>query len=101
MKDSDTYAEFGHFLFEFSRSQLTVHGRVVNLPPSERILLTILVSRLNQVVRRDDVMRLMGGSLLDVRAVDRTVCRLRRSLAAAKGAHILETVRNVGYVLRP
>lgn len=78
-------------------------GRQVSLSEGEHALLAALVQRPGRVLTRDALLDLARG--LDAasydRAIDIAVSRLRRKLAEADPAPLIETVRGVGYRFLP
>ncbi|MBW6532904.1 response regulator transcription factor [Sphingomonas sp. RRHST34] len=78
-------------------------GRAVALSEGEHALLAAFVRRPGRILTRDVLLDLARG--LDAapydRAIDIAVSRLRRKLAEADPATIIETVRGVGYRLVP
>ncbi|MBB5714104.1 response regulator [Sphingomonas aerophila] len=78
-------------------------GRPVALSEGEHALLAAFVRSSGRILTRDALLDLARG--LDVasydRAMDIAISRLRRKLADADPAPIIETVRGVGYRLAP
>lgn len=74
-------------------------GRAVLLSEGDHALLAAFVQRPGRVLTRDALLDLARG--IDAasydRSVDIAVSRLRRKLAQANGARLIETVRGVGY----
>lgn len=78
-------------------------GRLVSLSEGEHALLAAFVRRPGRVLTRDALLDLARG--LDAasydRAIDIAVSRLRRKLAEADPAPLIETVRGAGYRFLP
>ncbi len=78
-------------------------GRVLSLTVGEHSLLTAFVRHPGRILTRDVLLDLARG--LDAasydRAIDIAVSRLRRKLAEADPAPLIETVRGVGYRFLP
>ena len=78
-------------------------GRPVSLSEGDHALLAVFVQRPGRVLTRDALLDLARG--LDAasydRAIDIAVSRLRRKLAEADPAPLIETVRGVGYRFLP
>lgn len=78
-------------------------GRQISLSEGDHALLAAFVQRPGRVLTRDALLDLARG--LDAasydRAVDIAVSRLRRKLAEADPAPLIETVRGVGYRFLP
>lgn len=76
-------------------------GRALPLPPSEFDLLRALTARVEGVVERRHLARLLGGDgEAGLRNVDSTVCRLRKRLAAQGAEAVsIRAVSGVGYRL--
>jgi len=87
---------------EINRLNYTVHigSREVVFPRKEFEILAYLAQHPNQVVRRETLLDAVWGS--DVFVVDRTVdvhiSKVREKLA--RYAHLIETVKGVGYRMR-
>lgn len=78
-------------------------GRVLALSEGEHALLAAFVARPGRVLTRDvllDLARGIDAASYD-RAIDIAVSRLRRKLAEADSAPLIETVRGVGYRFVP
>jgi two-component system OmpR family response regulator len=78
-------------------------GRPLSLTASEHALLAAFVERPGRVLSRDtllDAARGVDAAPYD-RAIDLSVSRLRRKLAEADPAPLIETVRGVGYRFTP
>ena len=78
-------------------------GRILVLTEGEHALLVAFASRPGRILTRDVLLDLARG--LDTasydRAIDIAVSRLRRKLAEADPAPLIETVRGVGYRFLP
>ena len=77
-------------------------GRVVVLSGAEFRLLRVFVGQANRVLTREQLVALANGRAIDVqeRAIDLQISRLRQKLGDdARGAGLIKTVRNEGYVL--
>ncbi|MBX9860387.1 MAG: response regulator [Sphingomonas sp.] len=78
-------------------------GRILALTEGEHALLAAFVRRPGRILTRDVLLDLARG--LDAasydRAIDIAVSRLRRKLAEADAAPLIETVRGVGYRFLP
>lgn len=78
-------------------------GRLVPLSEGEHALLAAFAARPGRILTRDTLLDLARG--LDAasydRAIDIAISRLRRKLAEADPAPIIETVRGVGYRFIP
>lgn len=78
-------------------------GRPLSLSEGEHALLAALVRRPGHILTRDmllDLARGLDASSYD-RAIDIAISRLRRKLAEADPAPLIETVRGVGYRFLP
>ncbi len=91
----------GRFSWHVERAQLECDGEMVHLTSAERELLAILAATVGQAVSRDDLAVRMGTTATP-RAVDVQVTRLRKKLEDdTRMPRYLQTVRGVGYMLRP
>lgn len=80
----------------------TVHGDTVALSASELRLLTLLMARPGRVLARQELERVLYGERLPAsNAVEVLVSRLRGRLAEHGLVQVIETVRGLGYVVRP
>ncbi len=89
---------FGPYMFNSVRGELSREGEIVRLTEAEVALLRILAARPGEVVSREELAKRTGAGL--ERSVDVQVTRLRRKIDADSRAPIyLQTVRGVGYRL--
>lgn len=109
--------KFGAFAFELERRRLYKGGEIVHLTEGENELLTTLARRAGQPVSRDDLQTRTGGdgeelaaeahegNVVEVgasRLIDVQMTRLRRKIEDdPRFPRYLQTVRGIGYVLRP
>jgi len=109
--------KFGAFAFELDRRRLYKGGEIVHLTEGESELLTTLARRAGQPVSRDDLQTRAGsegedlgadaadGNVVEVgasRLIDVQMTRLRRKIEDdPRFPRYLQTVRGIGYVLRP
>jgi len=97
-RDRDPIA-LGSLEFRPASRELHDSGIRTQLTPIETRLLATLVERPDQVWRREELLlRVWAQMDVDQRTVDSQVRRLRGKMGNA--AHLLETVRGVGYRLR-
>lgn len=91
----------GTLEIDLARHRVVVDARDVVLTPLELRLLAFLVGRADRIVTRDTLLETVWGLPpgSETRTVDTTIKRLRRKL----GSHgaMVETVRGVGYRMRP
>ena len=108
---------FGGFAFEMERRRLYKDGDVVHLTEGESELLLVLARRAGQPVSRDELATRAGGEAEEVqpegsenhaaeagpsRLIDVQMTRLRRKIEDdPRFPRYLQTVRGIGYVLRP
>jgi two-component system phosphate regulon response regulator PhoB len=92
-----TLLRLGPITVDLDRHQVAVHGKPVDLTATEFNLLVLLARRRGRVQSREQLLRDVWeyDTLIDTRTVDTHVRRLREKLGPA--AHLLETVRGVGY----
>jgi two-component system response regulator RegX3 len=95
---------FGEVRLDASRRAVTRRGETVELSRKEFDLLSLLASRLGQVVTREVCLDTLwwGLDLTDTRTLDTHVKRLRQKLEddPARPRHLL-TIRGVGFRLDP
>jgi two-component system phosphate regulon response regulator PhoB len=89
----------GQVLIDQSKHEVTVHGRPINLTPTEFKLLTALFSARGRVLSRDQLMdRAMGTDVFVTdRAIDVHITAVRKKLG--EFAWMVHTVRGIGYRL--
>jgi two-component system phosphate regulon response regulator OmpR len=91
----------GAYVWDLGRSELTQDGQPVHLTQAERDLLAVLADAVGQGVSRDDLAVRTGNSA-NPRTVDVQVTRLRKKIEDdPKAPRYLQTVRGMGYMLRP
>jgi two-component system phosphate regulon response regulator OmpR len=91
----------GAFTWDMDRSELTQGDQPVHLTQAERDLLAILAETAGQGVSRDDL-AIRTGNSANPRTVDVQVTRLRKKIEDdPKLPRYLQTVRGMGYMLRP
>lgn len=97
------FPEFGHWRLNESQSELTRNdGLIVSLSSGELKLLLVLLAHPNEVLSRDDLMRLLQGRETHAyeRSIDNTISRLRRKVEIdASSPRLIKTVRGDGYKL--
>ncbi|CUW37192.1 DNA-binding response regulator in two-component regulatory system with EnvZ [Magnetospirillum sp. XM-1] len=91
----------GAFVWNMDRAELRQDDQPVHLTQAERDLLAILAEVAGQGVSRDDLAARTGNSA-NPRTVDVQVTRLRKKIEDdPKMPRYLQTVRGMGYMLRP
>ena len=91
----------GGFTWDMARSELRSGDQPVHLTQAERDLLAVLAEVAGQGVARDDLAVRTGNSA-NPRTVDVQVTRLRKKIEDdPKLPRYLQTVRGMGYMLRP
>ena len=101
---------FGVYAFELERRRLYKSGEVVHLTEGEGDLLLLLARRAGEAVSREDLQAKENGGEADAtegdaggsRLIDVQMTRLRRKIEDdPRFPRYLQTVRGIGYVLRP
>lgn len=103
-RGSTDYRFDGFRLLPEERRLLDGAGREVALTPSEFELLDVMASNPNQVLTREQLLRLPTGQLADPydRSIDIRVTRLRRKLERdPANPRLIRTVRGQGYQFCP
>ena len=91
----------GAYVWDLGRAELRQGDQPVHLTQAERDLLAILAESVGQGVARDDL-ALRTGNSANPRTVDVQVTRLRKKIEDdPKLPRYLQTVRGMGYMLRP
>jgi DNA-binding response OmpR family regulator len=82
--------------------RVTVAGRPIRLTAKEFALLEYLLTRLDQVVSRTDLIEHVWDDSFDSlsNVIDVTVFRLRKKIDGGRIGTLLQTVKGAGYVLR-
>jgi two-component system phosphate regulon response regulator PhoB len=90
---------FHRLVLDVNAARLTVADQPVALRPRQFRLIEFLVRHPERVFSRQHLLEQVWGrdQLTDLRAVDISVQRARRALAAHGCAQYLQTVRSVGY----
>jgi DNA-binding response OmpR family regulator len=97
-----TVYDDGRVRLDLSLSQLTVHGELVTLTPTEFRLLSALVEHAGQVLSAEQLADLAWTAAAGRDPVKYAVLRLRRKLGSDEdGLSPIETVRGFGYRYRP
>jgi two-component system phosphate regulon response regulator PhoB len=95
--DMPLQVRLGDLEIDAARHSVTVGGNAITLTATEFKLLEVLVKRRGRVQSRDRLLADVWGyeNPIDTRTIDTHMRRLRERLGSA--AHLLETVRGVGY----
>jgi two-component system phosphate regulon response regulator OmpR len=92
---------FGAFRFDLARSELFRDGAIIHLTAAEQGLLASLAERAGEAVSREDLSQSAQFSG-NIRNVDVQMTRLRRKIEQdPRYPRYLQTVRGVGYALKP
>ena len=91
--------KFDNMEISLQKYELKLKGKIVDIPPKELELLYFLVSNVNRVFTRDQLLDKVWGFdyLGDSRTVDVHVKRLREKLEGVSDKWNLKTVWGVGY----
>jgi two-component system phosphate regulon response regulator PhoB len=100
-EDNSGHLRHGELEIDAARHAVLVKGKPVALTATEFKLLEVLVRRRGRVQTRDRLLQDVWGyeNPIDTRTVDTHMRRLRERIGPA--AHLLETVRGVGYRCSP
>ncbi|HUG09580.1 MAG TPA: response regulator [Opitutaceae bacterium] len=95
--DMPLHVRLGDLEIDAARHSVAVGGNAITLTATEFKLLEVLVKRRGRVQSRDRLLADVWGyeNPIDTRTIDTHMRRLRERLGPA--AHLLETVRGVGY----
>lgn len=92
----------GPMTFDLAREELRRGGERVHLTEGEVALLAALARRAGEALSREQIAAEMRQPGVGDRAIDVQVVRLRRKLEAdPREPRYLQTVRGIGYMLRP
>lgn len=91
--------EFENLLVNIENYELTINGKLTDVPPKELELLYFLASNPNRVYTREQLLEEVWGFdyFGDSRTVDVHIKRLREKLESVEGNWQLKTVWGVGY----
>lgn len=104
MRDAEAGVTFAGWRLDLGARRLRdPRGRPVALSNGDHALLAAFVARPGRVLSRDELLDATAGADSDTydRAIDLAVSRLRRKLAVADAAPLIETVRSAGYRFLP
>lgn len=99
-KESDSKRiEYENLIVNIENYELTICGKIVDVPPKELELLYFLASNPNRVYTREQLLEEVWGFdyFGDSRTVDVHIKRLREKLEGVEGNWQLKTVWGVGY----
>ena len=92
----------GKLLLDRSTDLITYDGKILELSPAERRLLSALIQRVGRVVPREALFGSLqsGPGDSSPNAVEQHISRLRKALKLETMRVKLETVRGIGYILQ-
>lgn len=99
---TETVIEVGGLKIDPSSHRVTGGGRELFLGPIEFRLLHFLMTHVNRVFTRRQLLDRVWGdhSFVEERTVDVHIRRMRKTLSETNHEHIIETVRGSGYRMR-
>lgn len=91
----------GRYVFDRNNQLLTVDGKEIQLTQRESELLALFVAHMNQIVKKEDILKSIWYDVNSVysRSLDVFVSRLRRILDADPSLKI-ENIHGIGYRLK-
>jgi DNA-binding response OmpR family regulator len=95
--------QVGGLTMNVPQRHVTRDGRSIDLSPREFDLLQVLLQEPGRVFARTELRDRVWGDAqdYDVRQIDMFITRLRKKIDADFAAPLIQTLRNVGYTLRP
>lgn len=89
----------GPLSLDLTVRQFSGHGQIMDLPPRERALLELLLTRAGKVVAKEAIVQSLTSleDILSDNAIEQYISRLRRRLQPLGLS--LRTVRGIGYLL--
>ena len=89
----------GPVTLDLTTRQFWAHGQAMDLPPRERALLELLLTRAGKVVAKEAIVQSLTSldDMLSDNAIEQYISRLRRRLQPY--GLVLRTVRGIGYLL--
>ncbi|MBN1143257.1 MAG: response regulator transcription factor [Bacteroidales bacterium] len=91
----------GQYVFDRNNQLLTIDGKEIHLTQRESELLALFVSQVNQIVKKEDILKSIWYDVNSVysRSLDVFVSRLRKMLDADPNLKI-ENIHGIGYRLK-
>lgn len=91
----------GNLAYNEGTGEVRVDGSLLDLRPSERRLIGLLMRKSGRVVSKVEIEQTLSasGRELTSNAVEMVISRLRRALHAGNARISIETVRGIGYML--
>ena len=101
-KEEIVTLKVGSMILDLAARTMTVGTRTVNLSQREFLLLRHLMTRVDRVCTREELLSEVWGYAFDpsTNVVDVCVARLRHKLRGELTGDMIRTVRNVGYQLQ-
>ena len=95
--------QVGKLEFNDATSEVHCRGNLVQLRPGERRLLNLLMRRSGTVVTKTLIEEALSQSEREVshNALEANMSRLRKALEEVDSGVVIETLRGMGYMLRP
>lgn len=92
----------GNTTWNEAAGEIVSNGQLVDLRPSERRVLTLLLRKAGAVITKSALEEAMSeiGREISPNAIEVLISRVRRALAAAGSDLVIETMRGEGYILR-
>jgi len=82
--------------------QLTLHGNILSLTPSEYLILSTLVSTPTKLFSRAELSQLIYDNnlgMIDEQSIDSHIYHIRKKLRVYHSDELVQTVRGMGYTL--
>jgi DNA-binding response OmpR family regulator len=98
---NDARLQAGELVLDCGTGEISCSGSPVDLSPSERRVLELLIRRAGKVVPKDLINDVVQGACADrtPNATEQLISRLRKSLSNRATDIELRTIRGLGYVL--
>lgn len=102
-KDDPTVRRYGKLTVFLNEHRAAADGKTLNLSPKEYDILCKLMEKPNWVVTREQLLSSIWGDEYEgeMRTVDMHMTNLRRKLDEAGAKDYIQTVRAVGYKMKP
>jgi len=93
--------QVGNLVYSERTGEILVEGKLLDLRPSERRLLALLIGRAGRVVPKAEIEEGLSdsGRELSPNAVETVISRLRKATDDGRAGIVIETVRGIGYML--
>ena len=97
---NDDMLTYGDLVVNKKRREITKDGTPISLTPTEYKVITYLIDNADKAISRDELLRNIWEfdiKVIDTRATDDTMKRLRKKLVDIASSVKIETIRGYGF----